>query len=157
MSTSREGPNPLRPYYIPPSVGELPTQNASSAAHLSSKHPTPKTNFGSSARNILADMDYSDYMSESSPSASGMGKALIEQAIRKYVSMFCVQPFEVGKTILQVQAGLPQQGAGPKIRVADDMRKRPARYRQEPPESYNVRKLVANVLTCADLSAAYTL
>lgn len=93
-------------------------------------------------------MDYSDYMSESSPSASSMGKALIEQGIRKYFSMFCVQPFEVGKTILQVQAGLPQQGTGPKIRVADDMRKRPARYRHEPPESYNVQKFAAN---CFDM------
>lgn len=141
MSASTEGPNPLRPYYIPPSVGNQPgvAQNVSTASNLGNKHAsTSTTSFGSSARNILADMDYSEYMSDSSPSASSMTKGLMEQAIRKYTSMFCVQPFEVGKTVLQVQNGSQPQRPGAKIRVADDMRKRPGSYRRESSESYDV-------------------
>lgn len=139
MSASREDPNPLRPYYIPPSVGNQPALNATSPASLGSKHAVASgTSFGSSARNILADMDYSEYMSDPSPSASSMAKALMEQAIRKYASMFCVQPFEVGKTVLQVQDGSQQHKSGPNIRVVDDMRKRPGNYRRESFESYDV-------------------
>lgn len=67
-----------------------------------------------------------------------MVKALMEEAIRKYASMFCVQPFEVGKTVLQVQDGSQQHRSEPNIRVEDDMRRRPGNYRWESFESYDV-------------------
>ena len=141
MATSREGPNPLRPYYIPPSVGS-PTdasQNVSHAASLGSKYPSTSTNsLGSSARNILADMDYSGYISNSSPSATGVMRNLLEQAIWKYSSVFLAQPFEVAKTVLQVQVAGPRRTAGAKIGLEDDMRKRPGNYRRESYESYDV-------------------
>lgn len=148
MSASREGPNPLRPYYIPPSVGGLANQSTTSTGNVGSKHAsTSTTSFGSSARNILADMDYSEYMSDPSPSASSMAKVLMEQAMRKYASMFCVQPFEVGKTVLQVQDGSHQSRAGPKISVADDMRRRPGNYRRESFESYDVYRIAAKLFS----------
>ncbi len=151
MSASREGPNPLRPYYIPPSIGDQAGHNATGATSLGSKHGvTSTTSFGSSARNILSDMDYSEYMSDPSPSASGMVKALMEEAMRKYASMFCVQPFEVGKTVLQVQDGSQQHRSGPNIKIVDDMRRRPGNYRQESFESYDVCHVAAEPSSCAN-------
>ena len=137
MSLSQEGPNPLRPYYIPPSVGHASdaTHNATSTANFSSRgSPTSTNSFGSSARNILADMDYSEYMSESSPSPTVLMKRLVEQALWKYTSVFLAQPFEVSKTILQVQVARQKQAA----RIEDDMRRRPGNYRRD---SYEVRAL----------------
>jgi len=139
MSSAREGPNPLRPYYIPPSVGHPSdaSHNATSAANLGSKNNFTSTNsFGSSARNILADMDYSEFNSDSSPSPTAVLKGLMEQAIWKYTSVFLAQPFEVSKTILQVQD--PRQGQKQAARVEEDMRRRPGSYRRD---SYEVNSL----------------
>ena len=137
MSSLREGPNPLRPYYIPPSVGPSGPQNGTFATNAGSKHvsSTSTNSFGSSARNILADMDYTDYIPESSPSSSAIMKGLMEQAIWKYTSIFLAQPFEVAKTVLQVQAGSPAQKSLAKEAFADDMRRRPGSYRRD---SYEV-------------------
>ena len=143
MSAPREGPNPLRPYYIPPSVGSPPNinTNASPAPNISSKHASAssKTNsFGSSARNILADMDYSDYLSSSSPSAKEVVKQLAEQAVWKYTSVFLAQPFEVAKTVLQVHVA----NSGPKLleqaQVTERMQRRPDAYRDRD-DLYDVR------------------
>ena len=138
MATPREGPNPLRPYYIPPSVGESLDfqQNASTAAKLSSKHASTSTDsFGSSTRNILADMDYSDYISDSGTSPTDALKGLVEKALWRYTSIFLAQPFEVSKTILQVQ--LARAGQRPVLRLGDEdeMRRRPGNFRRE---SYHV-------------------
>ncbi|KAL8847127.1 MAG: hypothetical protein Q9221_007833 [Calogaya cf. arnoldii] len=112
MSTPKEGPNPLRPYYIPPSVGgsagtpsaSQPPPNLGGKYGSSSQPATSSPSFGSSARNILADMDYSDYLSDSSPSSTATIKALAEQALWKYTSVFLAQPFDLAKTLLQVRA-----------------------------------------------------
>ncbi|KAL8754096.1 MAG: hypothetical protein Q9199_004594 [Rusavskia elegans] len=118
MSAPREGPNPLRPYYIPPSVGNSAgTPSASQPPpNLGGKYGSSQSatspSFGSSARNILADMDYSDYLSDSSPSSKATIKALAEQALWKYTSVFLAQPFDVAKTVLQVQ----MPGSGPPAR-----------------------------------------
>lgn len=107
MSTSRDGPNPLRPYYVPPLVG-LPSEANSRISTTSKTHSeygsaSPRTtSFGSSTRDILADIDYSEYLSDSSPSTTA--RQLAEQAIWKYASVFLAQPFEIAKTILQVHA-----------------------------------------------------
>ncbi|KAL8672057.1 MAG: hypothetical protein Q9168_003452 [Polycauliona sp. 1 TL-2023] len=119
MSSPKEGPNPLRPYYIPPSVGgpagapsrSQPSPNLGSKYGASPSATSP--GFGSSARNILADMDYSDYLSDSSPSSTATIKALAEQALWKYTSVFLAQPFDVAKTLLQVRA----PGSGPPAKI----------------------------------------
>ena len=138
MSTPREGPNPLRPYYVPPSVGPSGPQNGTFATNAGSKHvsPTSTNSFGSSARNILADMDYTDYMPESSPSSTAVMKGLVEQAIWKYTSVFLAQPFEVAKIVLQVQAGSQAQKPLVKETSANNMRRRPGSYRED---SFEVR------------------
>lgn len=127
-----EGPNPLRPYYIPPSAGPPPdySQNLPSTSSIGRKYAasapatTSTSSFGSSARNILADMDYTDYLSESSPSPAEVVKRLLEQALWKYTSIFLAQPFEVAKTVLQVQLSNTAQKAIAQAGNADDSRRR---------------------------------
>lgn len=82
-------------------------------------------------------MDYTDYMPESSPSSTAVMKGLVEQAIWKYTSVFLAQPFEVAKTVLQVQAGSQAQKSLAKEKFTDDMRRRPGSYRRD---SFEVRK-----------------
>lgn len=97
---------------------------------------------GSSARNILAEMDYKDYIPESSPSTTGVMAKLMEQAISKYITLFLAQPFEVAKTVLQVQAGSQTQKSLANEPFADDMRRRPGSYRRD---SYEVGKTFSKV------------
>ena len=143
MALPREGPNPLRPYYSSPSMSaasDIP-QDGTYAASLGSKYPSTSTNsFGSSARNILADMDYSEYITDSSPSASSVAKNLMEQAAWKYTSVFLAQPFEVAKTVLQVQMQAPaaKRVAGTKATLEEDMRRQPGNYRLNSYETNDV-------------------
>lgn len=143
MSAPREGPNPLRPYWIPPSVGPPSDLNnrASTSSDIGSKHAsTGRANsFGSSARNILADMDYSEYIPEATPSSSALGKQLVEQALRKYTSVFLAQPFEVAKTILQVQLASGDTQLPAQARAAQQMRRLPGKY-QDHEDLYGVRR-----------------
>lgn len=140
MSAQRE-PNPLRPYYVPPSIG--PSTSAppqpSSAPNISSKYGAPpsSTSFGSSARNILADMDYSDIISDNSPAATDILRRLAQQAIWKYSSVFLAQPLEVSKTVLQVHvaSSRPQRRKEKDDKYAADERRKQAVYRQD---SYDV-------------------
>ncbi|KAL8709516.1 MAG: hypothetical protein Q9220_005758 [cf. Caloplaca sp. 1 TL-2023] len=135
MSTSKDEPNPLRPYYVPPSVGRSPNLTSKdshspklSGNYGSSQQPTSPS-FGSSARNILADMDYSEYLSETSPSSSQTVKKIAERAIWKYASVFLAQPFEVAKVVLQVRA--PNTGLKGSFQTAqaDEGRRKPFRSR----------------------------
>ena len=111
MTSSREGPNPLRPYYVPPSVSlssEIPRSHGTSLDGV--KHSSaPAQSLGSSARNILSDIDYSGYLSHTSPSSPDLIRHLVEQAFWKYTSVLFGQPFDVAKTILQVQAPRSRQ------------------------------------------------
>lgn len=109
-----EGPNPLRPYYVPLplTVTQDHDQNFSVISRIGSDYAAnalASSSFGSSARNILADMDYSEYILESSPSPSEFIKKLLEQAVWKYISIFLAQPFEVAKIVLQVQRANSKQ------------------------------------------------
>ncbi|KAF2232406.1 mitochondrial carrier [Viridothelium virens] len=107
MTTSRDTPNPLRPYYVPPSVGSPidPSQSNASAYGLPANKriaSTPQNkSFGASARDLLSDIDYGEYLPESSPSTSELVKRLANQAVWKYTSVFLAQPFEVAKIVLQ--------------------------------------------------------
>lgn len=100
MNSTPEGPNPLRPYYVPPPIGLSDSHAASKV--VSSAAAENITSFGTSARDILSDFDYSDYLGDSSPSVTESIKQLFENAARRYSRVLMSQPFEVAKTILQV-------------------------------------------------------
>ena len=92
---SREGINPLRPYYIPQS-GLSPS---TSSPEVSS--PSSAQVFGSTARDLIPDLDYADYL-DASPSVSEWVRDALNSALRKYTQVLVAQPFDVAKTILQV-------------------------------------------------------
>lgn len=127
MTTSRDAPNPLRPYYIPPSIG-LPPDSAVNATPISGKAPvrsppSSKPSFGSSARDILSDLQYGDYITDS-PSAAAMAKKLANQAMWNYTSVFLAQPFDVAKTVLQCHLAAGS-GPGPvPVRSREESRRR---------------------------------
>jgi fusion and transport protein UGO1 len=137
MATSRDAPNPLRPYYIPPSIGlppDLP-QNASSSAAPSYSSRTPKPSFGSQARDILSDLDYDSYFADSSPTVAGHAKKLLDQALWNYTSVLLAQPFEVAKTLLQVHQA--QAHAPPGLLInGDELKSRPNSFASGKFEDY---------------------
>ncbi|KAF2140119.1 uncharacterized protein K452DRAFT_252741 [Aplosporella prunicola CBS 121167] len=143
MATSRDQPNPLRPYYKPPSIGlpPDPTPNATSAHHYASssargQSPSaspPKPSFGSQARDILSDLDYGVDLSlgDGSPSLAELTKKLLDQAVWNYTSVLFAQPFEVAKTLLQ--CNLAPGSEGPVERnslTVDDARRRAENLRR---------------------------
>ena len=83
-------------------------------------------------------MDYSDYLSDSSPSATEVIKQLSEQALWKYTSVFLAQPFEVAKTILQVHIAAADSKSLVQRQNAEAMRKRPGAYRNDDGGIYDV-------------------
>jgi len=125
MSSSREGPNPLRPYYIPPSIG-IPPEAASQSTHSISKPNGSAASYASSARDIFSDIDYSDYLSDNSPSSIQQVKDLLDQALYKYTSVLLAQPFEVAKTILQVRSQARNDGV-----VVENVFERQEAYRDD--------------------------
>ncbi len=118
--------NPLRPYYIPPSIGGPPDPI-----------PTPGPNpfpqgsatgkYASKAREIFRDIDYKDYISEPSPSLVTSVKDLVDELLWKYTSVLMAQPFEVAKTILQVHS--QDDTGGPSAAEPERLRLRPSSYR----------------------------
>jgi len=92
---SREGINPLRPYYIP-QTGISPSTNTTPEPSPSSTHV-----FGSTARDFIPDLDYGDYL-DASPSVSDWVRDAINGALVRYSQILTAQPFDVAKTILQV-------------------------------------------------------
>lgn len=109
MATSRDAPNPLRPYYIPPSIGPPPeaspnqTSSASPPAYGARSSSSSKSSLGSQARDILSDLDYDSYFPDTSPTVAGHAKKLLDQALWNYTSVLLAQPFEVAKTLLQIR------------------------------------------------------
>lgn len=116
-SNTRDGVNPLRPYYKPPTIGEqtdVPSRSPnpfSHASHANVTTTTPKapaapsntTKYASKARDIFQDIDYNDYINDPSPSTVQSAKNLVDELLWKYTSVLMAQPFEVAKTILQVR------------------------------------------------------
>lgn len=103
MAHQHEGVNPLRPYYIPPSIGEpvdppLPTPGprAFTDANATGKYT-------SKARDIFSDIDYKNYIADPSPSAVQTVKDFLDELLWKYTSVLLAQPFEVAKTLMQVR------------------------------------------------------
>lgn len=140
QDSEMEGPNPLRPYYIPLPLGVTQDQyqNLSGASRIGSKYATnalASSSFGSSARNILADMDYSEYL-EPSSSPSAFIQNLFEQVLWKYTSIFLAQPFEVAKIVLQVQLANSKQKTLPAADFTGPSRRRALTHRNDPYEVF---------------------
>ena len=95
MQDPRQGVNPLRPYYIPPSIGDATASAANASARASKPSAGPGFTF--------PDIDYADYIPEASSSATTSVKRLLDEAVWKYTSVLMAQPFEVAKLILQVR------------------------------------------------------
>jgi fusion and transport protein UGO1 len=149
METSRDAPNPLRPYYIPPSIGpppELPQNQSALAPTPSYSSRTPKPSFGSQARDILSDLDYDSYFPDSSsPSVAAHAKKLLDQALWNYTSILLAQPFEVAKTILQVHQATGQ--APPGLLVSgEELKSRPNSFASGKFE--DVRRARSGVIYC---------
>lgn len=139
MATSRDAPNPLRPYYIPPSIGLPPDsrQDNASSSHspAAALLPMPKPSFGSQARDILSDLDYDSYFPDSSPSVADHAKKLLDQALWNYTSVLLAQPFEVAKTLLQVHQAQGQAPPGLRIN-GDEIKSRPNSFASGKFEDY---------------------
>ncbi|KAL8697258.1 MAG: hypothetical protein Q9201_007210 [Fulgogasparrea decipioides] len=84
-------------------------------------------------------MDYSEYLSDTSPSTTATIRALADQALWKYTSVFLAQPFEIAKTVLQVRLQSTDQRRPSQTTSADETRRRQMQYRGE--ESYRVYDL----------------
>lgn len=99
MTDSRYQSNPLRPYYVPPSIGRetQPIPNATSA-----KPSTQSPSFS------FPDLDYSDYIPEASPSVTRQFKNLLDSIVWRYTSVVLAQPFEVAKLVLQTRVAQEQ-------------------------------------------------
>jgi fusion and transport protein UGO1 len=137
MATSRDAPNPLRPYYIPPSIGLPPDIPAGAHNGTSSSYSsrTPKPSFGSQARDILSDLDYDSYFPDSSPTLAEHAKRLVDQALWNYTSVLLAQPFEVAKTILQIHQATGQTPPGLLIN-GEELRSRPNSFASGKFEDY---------------------
>ena len=105
MSISRSEPNPLRPYYRPPSIGipqDLPGTTSTGTHGLGPKNSSAAS-YASSARDMFSDIDYSDYLSDSSPSSFETINRQLNEWVYKYFTILLAHPFDLSKTILQVR------------------------------------------------------
>ncbi len=95
--------NPLRPYYIPPSIGE-PIDSIPTPGPRAFVEGNATENYASKARDIFSDIDYKNYIADPSPSAVQTVKDVLDELLWKYTSVFVAQPFEVAKTLMQVRS-----------------------------------------------------
>lgn len=135
-SSNRQGFNPLRPYYVPPTIGE-PSANSTNIpgpnAFSRSANTGPSSGkYASKARDIFSDIDYKDYLAEPSPSVVGNVKDVINEMMWKYTSVFLAQPFEAAKLILQVRSQDDVGAMGvvvPAVAVASPVASRQSSFR----------------------------
>lgn len=119
LHTSRE-PNPLRPYYVPPSVGPAPSASPSQAAHTA--RASTSTSFSDSARDLLPELDI-DFKSTTGE-AWQQTRGLFDTLLWRYTSVLLAQPFDVAKILLQISLP-PSNGAAaiPRRRKTSPRRK----------------------------------
>ena len=127
MASPREGPNPLRPYYRPPSIGVTPETLPDSSASAALKPIKPPSGFA------FPDLNYRDYISDASPSVTASVKSTIDKAIWKYTTVLLAQPFEVAKLILQVHVAEDEEVDG----RDRDQGRRPDLDRDDVEDEYN--------------------
>ena len=106
---SSEGANPLRPYYIPPSIGIQQDVPRSGTTHGLGPKNGSAASYASSARDMFSEMDYSDYLSNDSPSSLESVQQALNDWFYKYTSVLLGQPFDVAKTILQVRSQVVEE------------------------------------------------
>lgn len=134
---SREGINPLRPYYIPPSFA-LESSPNTSVNTPSSDLPasTSAQVFSNSARDLLPDLDYSDYL-DSSSSASDWVRDALNRGVWRYTSVLTAQPFDVAKTILQAYVMPDPQEENDRSAARSVPRRDSSSYRAEGDDYYD--------------------
>ena len=126
LSTSRE-PNPLRPYYVPPSIGpSAPSSSPSQPLHTA--RPISSSSLSSSARDLLPELDI-DFKSTTSE-AWQQTRSLFDTLLWRYSSVLLAQPFDVAKTVLQV--ALPPAN----VAASSSSRKRRISPRRTHPNGY---------------------
>lgn len=115
MSSTTREPNPLRPYYKPPSIGipqdlppppnttSAPPYKSGGATHGLGAKNGSAARYASSAREMFNDLDYADYLSENHPSSFESVQRQLNEWTSKYFGVLLAQPFDVAKTILQVR------------------------------------------------------
>lgn len=106
-NTNRQGVNPLRPYYVPPTIGEPSVEPSSIPGPNAFSRPAgngPSAKYATKARDIFSDLDYKDYISEPSPGVVGNVKDVVSELVWKYTTVFLAQPFDVAKLLLQVRS-----------------------------------------------------
>lgn len=148
MTTQPDGVNPLRPYYIPPTIGDSAATTNGPSSIVSGggagrHHATNSSRFASSrARNVLGDLDYDKYLSgDDAPSVVQNAKDLFDELLWKYTSVLIAQPFEAAKIILQIRdqdsprGGALSPGDGPQTP------KTPARSMSYNSSIYDVSRL----------------
>lgn len=127
MTASQEPPNPLRPYYIPPSIGLSPETDSSatgaSTYGLGIKHGSAS----SYASSVFSDIDYSEYLSDTSPSSIETVRKFLDELMYKYITIILAQPFEVGKVVLQVKDNGTRKSVTP-IAAAEAVRQNTSNY-----------------------------
>lgn len=121
MTSYGDGVNPLRPYYIRPSIGErvesasgagaavpgpkgfssAAARNATTSAAVGATSSSYR--YANKARGIFVDMEYNGFMDDDEPSVARSVKDLLDDLVWKYTSVLLAQPFEVAKTILQAR------------------------------------------------------
>lgn len=146
MATSRAEPNPLRPYYIPPSIGiaqDVPNSTSSGTSGLGPRNGSASS-YASSARGMFVDIDYSDYMSDASPSTIESIRRTLDEALYRYVSVLLSQPFDVAKTVLQVKR---QDERDAEVRMGDSDRSRDSSRSRD----FASGSRVGRCWTCVDL------
>ncbi|KAK0652350.1 mitochondrial carrier domain-containing protein [Cercophora newfieldiana] len=128
MANHNEGVNPLRPYYIPPSIGEPPEIPPTPGPRAFSNH-NATGNYASKARDIFSDIDYKNYIADPSPSAVQTVKEFVDELLWKYTSALMAQPFEVAKTIMQVRTQDDLGGLAAAVAAAEDAKQRQSSQR----------------------------
>lgn len=106
-STQPEGFNPLRPYYIPPTIGERigsSSTTAGPASIVTGGNAADAPGYATKARGVLTDLDYHSYLGDDVPSVAQNVKDLLDELVWKYTSVLMAQPFEVAKILLQIRS-----------------------------------------------------
>ncbi|TKA24586.1 hypothetical protein B0A50_06346 [Salinomyces thailandicus] len=113
MTTAKDrSPNPLRPYYVPPSVGPAPSSTTAQSPHTARPHPAgARGASGSIAGDLFPEFDL-DFKT-SAGEAWSASRQLFDALLYKYLSVLLAQPFDVAKTVLQLSLP-PSADAGVK-------------------------------------------
>lgn len=111
-------PNPLRPYYVPPSIGPSAAEGAPRAPprapNVLRNARTQPSSYPGAASDLLPDLDL-DLKSSAKEAWAGT-RTLVDALAWRYASTLMAQPFDVAKTILQVSLPSTVVVATPKKR-----------------------------------------